>query len=73
MIECYFGCGTENITHTFKDYVGRTEYVCVEHVHRVNRPRKRPTPSLVSQYRKMNDGVKGKRTPPRRLIIKGNQ
>lgn len=73
MIECYFGCGTENITHTFKDYVGRTEYLCSNHSHSVEGSRKRPTPSLVSQYRKMNDGVKGKRTPPRRLIAKGNR
>lgn len=72
MIECYFGCGTENITHTFKDYVGRTEYLCGGCSHKMEGSRKRPTPSLASQYRKMNDGVKGKRTPPRRLIAKGN-
>ena len=27
----------------------------------VKRPRKKPTPSITMQYRKMNDGVKGKR------------
>lgn len=68
MTECYYGCGTENITHTFKDYVGRTEYLCADHAHRVTNARKRPKPSLAMQYRTMNDGIKGKRTPPRRLI-----
>ena len=32
--------------------------------------RKKPTPSIAMQYRTMTDGVKGKRTPPRRLIAR---
>lgn len=35
-------------------------------------PRKRKTPAPgLSQYIRMTDGIKGKRTPPRRLIAKG--
>lgn len=33
--------------------------------------RKKPTPSVTMQYRNMTDGVKGKRTPPRRLVTGG--
>ena len=33
--------------------------------------RKKPTPSVVMQYRNMTDGIKGHRAPPRRLIAKG--
>ena len=33
--------------------------------------RKKPTPSIAMQYRNMTDGVKGKRTPPRRLVTEG--
>lgn len=35
--------------------------------------RKKPTPSIVMQYRSMNDGVKGERTTPRRLVVKGGK
>lgn len=33
--------------------------------------RKKPTPSIAMQYRSMTDGVKGKRTPSRRLVTGG--